>query len=331
MRMCFQAGFICLLILSGPTCFCEEKAETPRDLFEKQQVTYQKELQKIMQDEIAGIEDVGKKYVEKLKVLEKKFQNDGLLDPLLAVKKEIERFQSEKKIPDHALVREFPETAAVQNEYFAGVKTARLETARRIIALAGLYEKSLKDLEVEFTKKGEVDLAIEVRKHREGISTREDFVKARTLVAEATPPPARETTAPLKVAPESVKQQIAKKPVGTVQAEVGARIAEFFKAVLTQNWQAAAEFVSPDVIKAKGKTSAQGSVMARFSLAKYGATRGDIKYQWGVVEVSDDQENATVPLKLLVRDKWHTLPKMSWVQSNNAWFIQPDPESGDKN
>jgi hypothetical protein len=287
--------------------------------------TYQKELQKASEEEIATITGLQNTYLEKLKIVEKKFQTEGKLEPLLAVRKEIGRFQSEREITPASLSRDIAEIAPAQAEYVNSLKKIGHDSARKILSLASYYDKSLESLQVKLTKMNNVDAALEVKKERDGIEAQAEIKRAKSHDStSAIDPGATPKSSPQKD-PEPVKPAEKKPPNHQLQKLVGARIAEFFKPILMQKWSMAADFVNPEFIRTNGRQNGEAILNMKYSLSRYGAAR-DGRFEWSEIELSDDEKKASASLKLHTKGREIDLGKLNWILINSSWYLDPAPK-----
>lgn len=107
------------------------------------------------------IEELGEKYLEALGSVQEKFQQAGDLDPVLAVKVEIERFSKTGEAPGE--VSGIGELARVQKIFLQQAEKAQLESERQVRATKLTYRKALAAAVKDLTARGEVEEAVRAR------------------------------------------------------------------------------------------------------------------------------------------------------------------------
>ena len=133
--------------------------------------------------------ELNRQYAGKLRKLAEAVQDDGDLDKLVAVRSEIDRFQTQKTAPERDQLSEVAELRKLQKTYrklLARIGAKRDDKRSR---LAKKYEDALQVLEKGLTQRGDVDEALRVRAEREELRASETFpVAVPEDSADASPP-----------------------------------------------------------------------------------------------------------------------------------------------
>ena len=154
--------------------------------------TFEESIQKAGETSKAELDGKLDQYVKALDQSAKNLQREGDLDALLAVKKEIERCQAEKKVPDQTPANTAPVIQKSQDDYRQWARQASLDKSRRILDLLAKYQVRLEVMKKEFTVKGQFDDALAVKTESEQADKIAAVQAARFAVADseaATPAP----------------------------------------------------------------------------------------------------------------------------------------------
>lgn len=115
-----------------------------------------------------------RQYAADIEALIAQYQREGLLDELLAAKKEAERFASAMaseadpfeeipEMPDECIVAKPERLRALQTEYVANVRRAHDWNSDQTKAVADKLMKSMEAIQKNLTRRGQIEAAIEVR------------------------------------------------------------------------------------------------------------------------------------------------------------------------
>jgi hypothetical protein len=124
---------------------------------------YEKSLQKIEQDAAADMAARSGQYVRLLEQAMKALQANGDLDGLLAIRKEKERFELQKKVPENPPPDTPAQVAKIQADYRKLVADAEVAKNRQIVTLTDTYIGKLDGLKKDFTMLGKMDDAIQLK------------------------------------------------------------------------------------------------------------------------------------------------------------------------
>lgn len=294
--------------------------------------TFEKECQKIQEEQMAAVVGLQDLYIKKLDGIEKGLQAKGMLEPLLEVKKEHDRFNGQHEIREESLVKNIPELLAAQNEYIAGLKRISLEPSRKMLTLAAYYDKSLSDLQSEITKSGKFESALDVKKERDVIEKRDEVIAARKVITAGDPrkpvDPAGLNEVAVKKADqvESKPKATAKKYTGTAENQIRKRFAAFVDAIGEQDFESTVTMVNPEQVKQFGAKIAENAVKLRFGIFRRAENPG-IKILVDAIKMSEDGINADVAPKVWVNNDWRKLEKMDWIEVEGEWYIHFDDAS----
>lgn len=290
---------------------------------EKLRSTFERECQKISEEEAGVISVAQDLYLKRLEGVESSLQKQGKLEPLLAAKKERERFAAKREIRDENLAKDIPEILAAQNEYLAALKRIPIEPARKLINLAGYYDKSLNDLKTELTKSGNVEAAIEVKKERDGIESRPEVVAARRILAELE---ARKT--PEKTTAETTVKTVAdvktKKPAKKYNISPENQIRKRFESLVDliqdQKWEETVKMVKPETVTKQGTQLVQLGMKLRFGW--FGWTdNSKTKIQVESVKLAEDEVHAELFPKLFANNESRKIEKLDWEEVDGEWYL----------
>ena len=156
----------------------------------------------------AATNSIPAKYKRDLEALQAKFQKAGDLDGLLAVKKEIERYQKAiageadpfETVPEmtaNVIVASPPELRKLQEQYVASFTEAAVALKKSIADRGDTYRSQIKAAQTALTKAGKIEEAIAVRNESDRIAkilesgdVSELFGQTGTQSAASSPPPA---------------------------------------------------------------------------------------------------------------------------------------------
>jgi hypothetical protein len=301
---------------------------------ERLRSTFEKECRKIQEEQMAAVVGLHDLYITKINGIEKSLQAKGLLEPLLEVKKERERFSGEHEIREDSLVVKVPELLSVQRECLAILKKIPLDPAKKMLTLAAFYDKSLSELQSEITKSGELESALEVKKERDAIEKREEVIAARKVIADAdarkpVDPAGRNDVAVKNAEPvESKPKTTTRKYTGTAENQIRKRFSAFVDAIGDQDFDSAVKMVNPEQVKQYGARMAENAVKLKFWFFRKAENPG-IKILVDTVKISNDGVKADVAPKIWVNNDWRKLEKMDWIEVEGEWYIHFDNASVD--
>jgi len=140
---------------------------------------YEKSAQKIDQEHAAAVNDLKSRYLTSLRNVEESYRRAGNLDMLLATRREIKRFETERRVPREPPATTPDQVIKTQATYHGYLKRAEKTRVDKKIDLVDRYRKRLQGLITELTRQSKIEDAIRVRNEVK----RMDFTKAQLLGA----------------------------------------------------------------------------------------------------------------------------------------------------
>jgi Concanavalin A-like lectin/glucanases superfamily len=184
--------------------FCPAQSTAPADIktlkakYEQGLAVIQSETDKALTNSVQG-------YADALKGLGQKLQGAGDLDGMLAVKKEAERFEKEKTMPESAVVADCAALRDLQLKWQKMPDTIDVSKSRKIVTLSRNQIAVLEEVKKQFTMQGKVDAAVEAKNEIERVRTSAEVTAAEFVLASAGIDLAAKTNAVAKaVAPTRV-------------------------------------------------------------------------------------------------------------------------------
>lgn len=179
-RIRFAAGIFTLCLGAQ---LCSAEAVPPTEL--KALITkYEQCLAAIQTSIDKRLQEWPQAYAAELKKVERKLQTEGDLDGLLTVRKEMERFDREKVIPESATVT-YPVVRELQLKWRKVPETADIDKSKRIVLLSLSHIAALEDLKKRLTVQGKVEEAIAARDELERVRTSAPVTAAEFILANA--------------------------------------------------------------------------------------------------------------------------------------------------
>jgi len=322
------------------------RAELPPD-FQKLENTYKQQIEKVNKEDTTEAAGLSSKHIENLRLLEGRLQKAGQLEPLLAVRKERERFEKDPKITEETLSTDIPELRTIQVQYMESVSGLPLKRAGKVVAVVQSYDKALKALQERLTRGGDVDSAVLVKEQRDALQQRPEVTAARFIVEEADAKKAKEKPAAETVdaqAPQKPAEAAAKQPAGTKKQAVTQtepkfkgsperyiknRFEEFFKTMQDQDFRKASEYIEPELVKRRGMdmTSAR---LRMYYAAMTGGGNPRVKIEPDDVELDKENGKATLSLRARVDNRIFEAPPVHWMEVDGDWFISIEQGPGDQ-
>jgi hypothetical protein len=327
-RWFFCAGILCLWSLAS----LQAQDKTTSSDLRQLRATYTAQLDKINRSSDATTTNLQSQYVKSLSSLEKTFQEQGKLEPLLAVKKERERFIADPKVEEAHIVADVAELSLAQINYRKAVDNLPLKKAKDIVTLADQYKKSLASLQEKLTKAGNIDAAIEAKKAGESIEDLPEVSASRFALADAEankppePPKTESPAAPAATNPPPSKKmsQTAtaskKKYTGKAENYIRQRFDDLCDVLLKQDMDKAIEFVDPRIVKERGTDQVRMQLRFVIPFLRWTEMPG-VKFSPGDIKVDDKEQTATVIPRVWANNQWREMNASSWVQVDGDWFL----------
>ena len=325
------AGTWAAISLGGTEPAADSSSNTEYD---RLRATFQGELQKITDSDLADRLTIQGQYLKNLDRIEKEFQAAGQLEPLLAIRNERTRFEADRDITPTGMAA-IHELKASQATFLRDRDALPLAQARRMVTLALQYDQSLEKLQTTLTKKGEVDAAIDVKKERDGLGYMPAIQNARAVVAEAdakarTEKPVMKPQTPMRPAPatpQPVKaaEKTLKKYSGKPEFYIRARFEKFCDTLLDQDWDKATAFADPVFIKRRGVDGVIMRLRLLFPFLQAIARLPQVKIKGGDVKFDPSGKAAMLTPKIWQNNQWRELPSQRWVEVDGDWYIEIEP------
>ena len=299
------------------------------------QTTYADELAKIERVQAGAVTARRSQYEGALLALERRLQEAGKLEPLLAVQTERGRFAQQLDLADDDMAEMPDELRSLQMAYLVWLKDLPLDRARRIVKLADMYDRSLNKLQERLTRQGDLAVAIEVKKERDALMVRPEVSASRFALADAeankpvpTPEPKLAPTPP----PEPEKPE---KPwprqgggrgpeSGKARKALHQRFRGVYKSILAQEWEQAADYVDPALVRELGVARIRPRLIFLSAVLKI-AEDGKLKLQPGRVELAEDGERAKLFPKVRLGTEWVEQAPTHWLLVDGEWYIDLRP------
>jgi hypothetical protein len=176
-----------LLLLAAFACFAQSQpssAEKTVDL-KTLQDSYAKSIQKVDGDNTSAAQNLLATYVKEVQKIQQTVQKAGDLDGLTAVNRELERFKTEQTVPDEPDASTPDAIKKVQFGYKTAVAKNNLENNRKIVSVTKQYLERLNSLQMNLTKSGKVDEALDVNAEVKRVQGDGKFTSAEFAVAAA--------------------------------------------------------------------------------------------------------------------------------------------------
>lgn len=291
--------------------------------------TFEKELKRIDEEQANAIKDLQEQYIGSLNVLESAMQKAGKLEPILTIRKERERFKTEREIRDADLSQDVLELLTLQVEYRKALEEKLpLERAKKIVTLAQQYDNSLNNLQVKLTQKGNLEAAIDVKSEREFLEKRPEVTAARFAIADAEvkmqkEPQENEPAPPKAVSPQPAKKAdttAGKKYTGKTENYIRKRFTALCDSIIEQNWKKAMEYIDPDFVKTRGTDTVEMRLRFVFPFLRL-TERPQFKLKAGDVTVDEDKQHATLIPKVWFNNSWDEQPAVDWIEVDGEWYL----------
>lgn len=317
--------------LPAPVPGAESAARTVS--LDQLRASYESDLTRTTDDDLKSRLTLQEQYGRSLEALEKKFQDAGKLEPLLAVRNERQRFDRQKTVTATDIVQDPPELGTCQSSFVKETHNIALRVSRRIVASAQQYDRSLNALQETLTRNGDVEAAIAVKKERDAIAMRPSVQEARAIVTSAdtkvvpaeksrgdeASPVVAETT------PAKKPAQSAKKFTGKPEHYIGKRYEKLCDAIVAQKWEKALEYVDPEYIKKRGQDAVLWRLKLLAPILNVIESQPNARLDAGTVKIDASKTAATVTPRIWANNKWTDIAPCRWVAVDGDWYIEIEP------
>lgn len=141
--------------------------------------TYERELGNIALAHGERTLKLHSSYLRALDSLQTKVQKAGVLDKIVAIKSEKERFNAEKSVPDTQPEGQILEITSIQKSFLENDKAIKMGKARSIMSLVTKYDRALEALQQKLAKEGAIENALAVQEERKRVDVHEEIVAAK--------------------------------------------------------------------------------------------------------------------------------------------------------
>ena len=166
-------------------CLCAQQClaqTTPPADIKTLKAKYEQGLAAIQEDTNKALTNSVQGYADALKALGQKLQGAGDLDGMLGVKKESERFEKEKTIPESAVVADCAALRDLQTKWQKMPDTIDISKSKKIVTLSRSHIAALEEVKKQLTMQGKVDEAVEAKNEIERVRTSAEVTAAEFVL-----------------------------------------------------------------------------------------------------------------------------------------------------
>ena len=323
----------CLFVVvlsSSYVSFAEDSVSAESEL-SRLRSTYEKEIQKINDDEAVALTAAQEKQIAAMKSLQKQMQEAGKLESFIAIGKEVEKFAASRKVSSESMSTDIPEFLQLQNNYLKSLDKLSLDKAGKIMKLVQGYDKSLNTLQASLTKKNDIQGAMSVKNEREALKNRSEVTASSFLLSgsevkkpeenkQAEKPAQKEVEKPSGGTSVKADSAAKKKYTGSAEKRVRKRYVDLCKELLKQDMAKAVTFIDPAFVEEHGAEVIKMHLKMVFPFLQI-ADDPRRKLSVGSVTVEKDGKKATLIPKLWAGNSWHELQSMNWLETDGDWYV----------
>jgi hypothetical protein len=318
-------GLLIALVMVATAGMARGEESTSNELA-RLQATYDTELVKIKTDIKRRQEEFVQKYEAATGVLEQGAKQAGILEKLLAVRKERERFAAGKKVEEADYCTAYPDLLKVQKVFKTGIAGLHMEQARSIVVLAEKYAASLERLKTRLTREGKIDAALSVKQNADDLQKRQELNEARFIIAENE---SRKVTVAAKQAEVDTSKDVSAKvpsspaKLNTRESEksIRKRFVEYFGSLIDGDIDKALLYMDPGFVRVVGTEKLKsflGQVVPKLQGLKVAGVRLDA----GRVDVDEKADEAMNMPRFWGNNKWEYMKEPTyWIRVNNEWYV----------
>ena len=291
------------------------------------QMTYENELGKLDADKTQQAVALQGQYLKSLETLQGRLQKSGKLDPILAIRTERERFEKERTL-DQGSLSESMELQRVQNAYLTALRELDVSQSRRILDLAGKYDRSLNSLQERVTREGKLDTAVLIKERREELTRRPEVSAARFATAEAEAEAGQTAPAVPPPATPGTAETAADGFVGDPKPYIRNRFKKFCDALAKDDMDKARSYIDPRFVDRKGRDVVNG--LLALLVGPYVKLARIVHGQLdpGTVEVDADGMTAWHRPRVWVESRWKETRPTYRVQRDGDWYFDMEKRPG---
>lgn len=291
----------------------------------RMQATYETELAKIKGDAGRKQEAQVQQYEKSLGLLEQSAQKAGVLEKLLAVRKEKERFSAGKQVEETDFCTAQPDLLKLQKDFSAMLAGLRLERARNIVSLAEKFAGSLGRLQTRLTQEGKVEEALTVKQQVTDLQKRPELTEARFIIAEV------EAKKPVVVAPqpevETVKEEPKKSAGSTAkmskkdaEKSIRKRFVEYYGALADDDLEKALRYMDPGFVRLAGAAPIKASLV-KVTVGLKTLKAAGIRFDVGRVDVDEKAGEGIAIPRYWANNKWEYSDPTYWIRLDGEWYV----------
>lgn len=329
-----EAVVLCLALGLVAVAWAEVKPSTT-DRLDRLQKTYDVELAKIDKEADNKLVTLGKRYLKSLVKLEEGMQKAGKLEPLMAIKKERERFTADKLVAESNLLAAPAELGEVQKGFLAAAGSIELRRSRSTVGLVEKYDRTLDTLQARLTKEGALEDAMVVRARRDIVTQRAEVTAARFKVADAEAR-AKAEVAALPPEPDAVKPALAQPAatemtLKTARKLIKKRYEHWCETLAEGDVTAAMEDIDPRFMAKVGTEALRPHLKAIVPHLE-NVKKANMSLDAGRIDVDLESLTAVSTPRIRIANQWKDLEDpVHWVCSDGDWYIEfRDKEKGEE-
>jgi len=321
-------GMAVALAAGGWTCLGEDAASR-LEQFKEVRAAEQEKIEAARRDSAA---DLHERYSEALSILARRKQASGELEPLLAVRQEIERYAKRLLVNVEDLSADVPELKALQTSYLHRLAGNSVTYWESVLALATRSEDWLARLQTVLTQKGDVNGALAAKAEREATGERKKVAETHLLVArreltrfDPSPEPAPAETA--RVPGQTPRTGLLHRPGPRFEADeknvIRRRYREFSDLILKDDWDAVVQYVEPATAEKRGTDTLKFQL--RFIGGFLRLERGAGIRERGTDVTLHGATSATLIPR--VRGRRGTTREgrpVRWIKVDDTWYVKVD-------
>lgn len=325
--------FVLLFLLPFILFWSPVRAQTqpPVEPAIRYQSIYEAEVKKLAEKRDVDLAALAQPYLTSLRNLAAKEQVAGHLDPLLAIREEISRFEKEKGVTEFHLL---PGSAAVfsrQNAYLKRDQEIRFSHAKELRSVTDKYLAALEKLQADLVRQNQIAQAVSVKNIMDETRGRIEVKAASALLEGAgkTPENPSLSQAPATTKEETVPPEAEKNPLedangaknaGNDYERIKILFERFTESILNGNNQAALQIVDPEQIKKTGALVIS-SYFNAFKPSNQLSKDREFRITLGELQIAKDGKSAQNRPWFVREGKWQKGSVIDWVNRNNEWYI----------
>jgi hypothetical protein len=329
--MLLHTGLLTLMLMCG-NCLADATLDSLKGKFSAALSQYEKDAE-------ADQKTLELQYFAAMDKLEKHYQAEGELEPVIALRKEKERYHAEKTL-DADTLSNVKALRDLQETFLAQKKQIPINKSKKVINLRDQYALALENYQKKLTRENKLDIALQVKSERDAISAIDQVSEAEFIIAELgpekqaesqqTPPPAKkEPPEPVAEARGDIPHHtsVAKKWSGDADNYIRRRFNDYIHDLEDRKIDEALEYVDPEFRKEHGDGIARAGLGMLAGIASRVDREPGAKLSVASVSVSEDETTAKLIPKLYLNNTWRDLAPQNWVLREGDWFIQISPEN----